>query len=162
MSPLLHPQGKEHLPIGEIMNHAPAIEGSTTDMARIDKADTEDVEVDGILYRKHRLGGGLVAHTATVGPRVYVAPRAMIRGRSVVLDAVRLFDEAIVEESAIVVGCCTLHNSASIGGEAVLRGSVSLADRARVDGIARLSGSLKLKYFAHVSSGNIGGGITIS
>lgn len=162
MSPLLHPQGTEYLPMGENMSNVLAAEGSVTETRRTVETGAEVIELDGERYLRHRNGGGLIAVIAIVGRGVYVAPRAIIRGRAVVVGAVRLFDEAVVEESAIVAGCCTLRNHASVGGEAVLRGNVLLADVARVDGVARVSGSVKLRHFAHVSNGTFSGGITIS
>lgn len=144
------------------MSNALAAIGGATPNTRFDAGEPEIVEIAGERYRRHRFGGGLVALTATVGSGVYVAPHAIVRGRAVVVGAVRLFDEAIVEEFAIVAGCCTLKNRSSVGGEAVLRGNVVLADLARVDGCARLGGNIKLRHFAHVNAGSFSGAMTVS
>ena len=97
------------------MSNALTATGSATVTWRPEEAEAEIIEFDGDRYWKHHNGGGLVALTAIVGHGVHVAPRAMIRGRAVVVGAVRLFDEAVVEESAIVAGCCTLRNRSSVG-----------------------------------------------
>lgn len=120
------------------------------------------IVIDGVRYRQHQLGGGLVAVTAYVAPGVRVAPQAIVRGHAVVVGAVRLFGRVVVEENAVVTGSCTLRDDASVGGDAIVRGSVTLADHARADGYVRLGGSVKLRHFAHVSAGIITGGMTIT
>lgn len=120
------------------------------------------ISIEGNAYRPHPNGGGMVALTALVSPNVYVGPRAMIRDRAVVVGGVRLFDESIVEEKAVVAGRCTLRGKSRVSGEAVLRDNVTMHDAARADGLVRISGSVKLRHFAHVSIGNMTGGITIS
>lgn len=120
------------------------------------------VEISGERFRVHENGGGLVAMTATVARTVYVAKNARIRDRAIVVGAVRLFDQSVVEEGAIVADSCTLRGDSSVGGEAVVRGGVTLAGRARIDGDARVSGGVHLQYFAHISRGVFSGGMTVN
>lgn len=161
VSPLLHLQ-ETTTTYGGDMSIAIAATSGASRTSWFDISESESMEIAGERFRRHRVGGGWVSLTATVGAGVYVAPRAMIRGRAVVVGAVRLFDEAVVEEAGIVAGCCTLRNRSSVGGEAILRGNVSLADMARVDGIARVGGSVTLRHFARVSGGSFSGSLTIS
>jgi hypothetical protein len=123
--------------------------------------DHEIVDVRTEHYRIHQNGGGLVALTAHVAPSVYVAPRAIVKDRAIVVGSVRLFDRAVIEDQAVVADACTLRGDSSVGGEAILRGSVQLNHEARVDGTARLSGGLQLQYFARVSQGTLAGGMTV-
>jgi UDP-3-O-[3-hydroxymyristoyl] glucosamine N-acyltransferase len=124
--------------------------------------DAQIVEVDGIRYRVHEKGGGLVALTATVGADVFVAPGATVRDFAVVIGMARLFDESTVEGHAVVADYCTLHDQARVGQNATLRGSVTMAGKSCADGTARLSGGVQLRYLAHVSDGVYTGGISIA
>lgn len=123
--------------------------------------DEDIVDVRTEHYRIHQNGGGLVALTAHVADSVYVAPRATIKDRAIVVGSVRLFDRAVIEDQAVVADACTLRGESSVGGEAILRGSVQLSHEARADGNARLSGGLHLQHFARVSQGTLAGGMTV-
>ena len=135
----------------------PVLQGWT-----LSQNEPDVISIDGTASRPHPYGWGLVALTAFVSADVHVGPNAIVRDRAVVVGGVRLFDEAIVEQNAVVAGMCTLRDRARVGGDAVLRDNVTMHDAAHADGLVRISGSVKLRYFAHVSIGNITGGITIS
>ncbi|WP_375384015.1 hypothetical protein [uncultured Microbacterium sp.] len=144
------------------MNNKVVAARAMHDLERTAIETLEEITIDGVTYRRHSCGGGLVALTAFVTPRVRISPKAMVRDRAVVIGSVRLFDEAIIEENAVVVGACTLRDRARVGGHAVLRDNVTLADAARADGLVTLAGSVKLRHFAHISTGSYTGGMTIT
>lgn len=53
---------------------------------------------------KHRNGGGWVAETASVADSVYVGPHALVYGKAVLTERVRVEDFAQVSGTAILSG----------------------------------------------------------
>ncbi|RRJ85686.1 hypothetical protein EG850_12245 [Gulosibacter macacae] len=124
--------------------------------------DSDLVVIDGETYRHHRFGGGLVAVTATVGPHVYVAPGARIRGHAIVDGAVRLFHTAVIEDHAIVTGLVTLRGESSIGGSAFVKGGILLYGTARVAGTAFLIGTIRVNDGVVITDGDVRGRFTLA
>jgi carbonic anhydrase/acetyltransferase-like protein (isoleucine patch superfamily) len=120
---------------------------STTYLAPLDTADL--VEVDGELYRRHPMGGGLVSITATVANDARVDVNAMVKHRAVVGSGVRLFHDSVVEGSAVVVGMTTLRDRSRVGEEAFVRGAM-LRDDAYVGGISRIVGLVSVEQNARL------------
>jgi len=129
---------------------------------RLQNDEPAVISIGNERFRVHPHGGGLVSLTAFVTPGVFVGPHASVKGRAIVVGAVRLFDRSVVEGSAIVGDSCTLREESSIGGEAVVRRQVTLTGHARIDGDARVNGGVLLQYYAHISRGVLSGAMTIS
>lgn len=125
---LLQPQERGNSnPLGRTMS----IETSPRNGPWAIYRDEDTVDIRTEQYRTHQNEGGLVGLTAHVAASVYVAPKAIIKDRAIVVGSVRLFDRAVIEDSAVVADSCTLRGDSSVGGEAILRGSVQLSHEAR-------------------------------
>ena len=113
----------------------------------------DDVVVghDGIRYRPHRNGGGLVATTAFVELSVYVGPDAIVRGNASVRGRCRILGHAVVEGRASISGLCTLRGTARVCEGAQLRGRVTVSHFATVGGQAFLEGHIQVEFGAIVN-----------
>lgn len=121
----------------------------------------EEVHVDGVRYRPHPNGGGLVAITAYVGSNVFVDTHARVEDEAIVVGSVRILDRAIVCGNATLDGRCSLAGDSVVGGYATLTEMVTLRKHARVGGTARLHGGILLDYHAYITRGELFGPLSI-
>lgn len=98
------------------------------------------VEIDGVKYRHHQNGGGLVAETATVDPTAFVGAQARVSGHAQVLDAARIEDCAHVSGNARVTVRAKVCGTSIVSDQAQISGSIEIHDLA-VRGDTQLSGT---------------------
>lgn len=110
-------------------------------------------DTDGVKYRHHPNGGGLVAETASVAPTAVIGPDAFVCDRAQVLEHA-VIDAGGVSGNAVVLGHAKVRGGlvsdhARVFGHAVIDGGEACG-RAQVFGNARVSSGAIVKGDARV------------
>lgn len=120
------------------------------------------ISIDGVNFRHHPNGGGLVAETAQVELTAYVAPQAMVSGqakvsgRASIEDRARVTDEAIVCDRAVVKDGVVISGDAKVTDRATIEENVTVK-RGEVCGTATLRGWWTLSFPYKVTAGDWNG-----
>lgn len=100
-----------------------------------------DGQIRQVTGRRHHLGGGFVALTASVGTSVYVGPEAAV------LDQAQAHGYAWIWDKAILYGQATVKDHVQMKGQALVGGQATLSDYAVVEGKAHIKGYAVLRDY---------------
>ena len=98
----------------------------------------------------HPNGGGWVAATAKVGPKVYVGPEARVLDHARIEGSARIEDGAEVSGNAVVTGEVVIRDQAFVGGGVTLSGSARIAAATILTGhITKVTGTAIVETVAY-------------